>query len=426
MRRLVKMLSIAFLGMTLVGCNQSISSQGIVNISLLNSKPELQTVFEAAVEEFEGAYPHIRIKVVKYNQSQAYQDKLVSMQRYGNTPTMILMDAPHINFIKEDIISLEEEAWTEHVAINLSDVARNEQDELIAFPFALEGIGFIYNEQVLKEAGVDPTQINSLSSLEAAFKKIESIGKGALIVANEDWSLANHFLPIAYSVQGQEGSNNKSFIEDLQNGRADLKTNQYINGLLDTFDLMKTYNIYSDAPLTHTNSKCAELLGKGEVGFYYMGNWAANEILAHTQTETNYGFVPVPISNNPNDYGNEYITAVIKYLVVDGLNNSPEQQEAAKTFINWLVFEKAGQEFMVQQANVIPGVDNNEIEVEDDLINAISQYQKAGKTIELNNADIPNKNAEVIGYYLRRYLNNEIDRTTLLELIEEHWVKATI
>ena len=424
MRRLTRMLSVAFLGASLVGCGQTIDEENIVNISILNSKPELQSVFETAIDEFEAAYPDIRVKMVKYNQSQAYQEKLISMQEYGNTPTMVLMDPAHINFIKEDTISLNDEAWTEHVALELSEVAKNDEGELIAFPFAFEGIGFIYNEDVLNEAGVDPSQINSLSKLEEAFKKIEAIGKGALIVANEDWSLANHFLPIAYSVQGNEGEHNADFIEGLKNGTVDLKTNTYMNGLLDTFDVMKKYNIYNDAPLLQTNSKCAELLGKGEVGFYYMGNWASSEILAHTAHGTNYGFVPVPISDNSKDYGNHQITAVIKYLVVDGSHNSPEQQEAAKKFINWLVFEEAGQKFMVDEAKVIPGVDNNEREVTDPLMQSIMKYQKEGNIIELNNADLPDHNAETIGLYLRDYLNNKMDRTTLLEQIQAHWEKS--
>ena len=426
MRRLTRMLSIAFLGASLVGCGQMVDEENVVNISILNSKPELQMVLDKAIDEFEATYPDIRVKVVKYNQSHAYQEKLVSMQQYGSTPTMILMDPTHINFIKEDIISLNDEAWTEHVAMDLSDVAKNDQGELIAFPFAFEGIGFIYNEDVLNEAGVDPNQINSLAKLEEAFKKIEAIGKGALIVANEDWSLANHFLPIAYSVQGTEGNQNADFIEGLKKGAVDLKTNTYINGLLDTFDVMKKYNIYNDAPLLHINSKCAELLGKGEVGFYYMGNWASGDILANTTNDTNYGFVPVPISNNSNDYGNHQITAVIKYLVVDGSHNSPEQQEAAKKFINWLVFEEAGQKFMVDEAKVIPGVDNNEREVTDPLMQSINKYQKEGNIIELNNADLPEKNAEIIGLYLRDYLNDKIDRDTLLEQIQEHWKKSFI
>ncbi|MBE6021708.1 MAG: carbohydrate ABC transporter substrate-binding protein [Cellulosilyticum sp.] len=425
MRKLVKGISTILLSMALVGCNaSSIDNENVVNISILNSKPELQAIFEEAINKFEEAHPDINIKIIKYNQSQPYQDKLVSMQEYGNTPTMILMDPTHMNYVEEDNVSLNEEKWMEHVAVDLSDIARNDEGELIAFPFALEGIGLIYNEEVLNEAGVDPSQINTLSSLEEAFKKIEAIGKGAIIIANEDWSLANHLLPIAYSVQGNAGDGNLSFIEALKNGTADIKNNVAINGLLDTFDVMKAYNYYKDAPLTHVNAKCAELIGKGDVGFYYMGNWASSYISAYSQTDSKYGFVPVPISNQATDYGNQQITAVIKYLVVEGTNSSQEQQEAAKKFIDWLVFEQDGQDFMVNKAKVIPGVDNNQMPVTDDLMNSIIEYQKEGKIIELNNADLPDKNAEVIGGYLRKYLNNEIHRLELLESIEKYWKDA--
>lgn len=203
----------------------------------------------------------------------------------------------------------------------------------------------------------------------------------------------------------------------------DLKANKAINGLLDTFDVMKNYNYFKSDSMHHSTAKCAELLGKGEVGFYYMGNWASGEILSHASNDVSLGFVPVPISDNSSDFGNSQITAVIKYLVVDGRNNSTAQQEAAKKFIDWLVYDEAGQSFMIDQANVIPGVDNNERSIEDDLMKAIIDYQKEGKIIELNNAAIASDNAEVIGHYLRQYLNNEMDRDQLLQSVAAHWAK---
>lgn len=423
MKKLVRIVSTLFLGFSLSGCMNVEEQKNIVNISILNSKPEIQSILEEAVREFEEENSDIRVKIVKYNQSQAYQDKMVSMQQYGNTPTILVIDPTHIGYVEDDVISLEEEPWVQNISIELSDAAKNKQGELIAFPFAVEGIGFIYNKSVLDAAGVDPEQINDLSSLEEAFKKVEASGKGALIIANEDWSLANHFLPIAYSLQGERGSENASFIEGLQSGEVDLVTNEAVNGLLDTLDVMKKYNIYKDAPLVHINSKCAELMGKGEIGFYYMGNWVSTEIAANDPKNGDYGFVPVPVSLNSNDYGNNEITAAIKYLVIDGKNNSPEQQEAAKRFVNWLVFEEAGQDFIVNKASLIPGVDNNPIETQNDFMNSIIDYQQEGKVIELNNATLPDKNTEVIGDYLRKYLNDEIDRVTLLTQIVEHWKK---
>ena len=56
-------------------------------------------------------------------------------------------------------------------------------------------------------------------------------------------------------------------------------------------------------------------------------------------------------------------------------------------------------------------------------MNSIIDYQQEGKVIELNNATLPDKNTEVIGDYLRKYLNDEIDRVTLLTQIVEHWKK---
>ncbi|MCR4945154.1 MAG: hypothetical protein K5986_12130 [Clostridium sp.] len=64
-----------------------------------------------------------------------------------------------------------------------------------------------------------------------------------------------------------------------------------------------------------------------------------------------FGVIPVPISNNANDYGNnEIVLGVTKYIVIDSENSSEEQKEAAKRFLDFIVYSDDGEKFLVEDA----------------------------------------------------------------------------
>ena len=228
------------------------------------------------------------------------------------------------------------------------------------------------------------------------------------------------FCRTACSIQSENSDENVAFIEGLKQGNVDLTSNTVVNGLLDTFDIMKTYNLYANNPHDPTYTKCIELLAKGDVGFFYMGNWITSSLLEFNQSGQ-YGFIPVPISNNANDYGNNQIMAAVKYAVIDGKDNSLAQQEAAKTFLNWLVESETGQDFVINKAGLIPAFDNYAIEPTDSLSQSIMSYQANGQIIELMNAYIYDNNNEITGGPLSDYLGGSLDRAALLNKLMTSW-----
>ncbi|MCR4943087.1 MAG: ABC transporter substrate-binding protein [Clostridium sp.] len=277
MRRLISLFLICLVSVSLfVGCGND--SSNVTNISILNSKPEMEEALNDLIEEFTKQNNDINIKVVKYSQSGVYKDKLDSMQSIDNAPTMALIDPSNINLYADRCLNLSEENWVSNIVGGVDEIAKNKDGQVVAFPFATEGIGLIYNKKVLSEAGVDVNSINTISSLEESFKKIEASGKKGIVVTNEEWSLGDHFSATFYEVDRKKF--NKSAIEYLNSiSNEDLRSNATLNGLLDTFDLMKKYNIYAENPLAPSYDKCAEIFGKGEVVFWYMGNWASQSIL---------------------------------------------------------------------------------------------------------------------------------------------------
>ena len=64
-----------------------------------------------------------------------------------------------------------------------------------------------------------------------------------------------------------------------------------------------------------------------------------------------------------SDFANNGIQAsASKQLMIDAEQSTPEQQEAAKAFVNWLVYSDNGQKMLVEDAAVIPACKNNTYE----------------------------------------------------------------
>lgn len=394
-----------------------------VKITMLNSKGEIQSQLEDAAKAFTKENPNITINVIPASAGQSPFEKISSMYAAGNAPTLAMLDPGDVAKFKDKFLDLSNEKWVADTTDGALNVAKVD-GKIIAFPFSVEGYGFIYNKIVLDKAfggNFDPKSIKTRNDLENAFKKVEATGAKALEISPMDWSLAGHFLPIVYADQSKDPAQVDKFISDLKSGNVDLANNKVFNGLIDTFDMMKKYNLDKSNPMAPTYDKGPEAIGKGEVGFWFMGNWAWPQIKTFDTANGQYGFVPVPISNDPNDYGNSGIpVGVTKFIGIDKTQNSAAQQDAAKKFLNWLVYSQAGQDVLVNQCSVIPAFKNIKLEPRDPLAKSIEQYMSDGNTLEFMTT-LPSDHWSKLGASMQKYLSGVIDRKGLINDIESYW-----
>ncbi|SHF29653.1 carbohydrate ABC transporter substrate-binding protein, CUT1 family [Caldanaerobius fijiensis DSM 17918] len=429
-------LSAALLVSLLAGCSTKSSNTGnsntttsakgseTVKITFLNSKGEIQTQLEDAAKAFTKENPNITVEVLPAPAGQSPFEKVMAMYSAGNAPTLAMLDPGDIAKFKDKFLDLSGEKWVADAIDWTLSVARVD-GKVIAFPLAVEGYGFIYNKAVLDKAfggNFDPKSIRTRNDLENAFKKVEASGVKALEISPMDWSLGAHFLTIAYADQSKDPAQVDKFLADMKAGKVDLANNKVFNGLMDTFDMMKKYNIDKNDPLSPTYDRGPELIGKGEVGFWFMGNWAWPQIKTF-DTNGQYGFIPVPISNNPGDYGNSQIAVgPSKFIGIDKTQNNAAQQDAAKKFLNWLVYSQAGQDALVNKANVIPAFKNITLEPQDPLAKSIKQYMEEGNTLKLEfNTILPSDHWSKLGASMQKYLAGKIDRKGLIGEITDYW-----
>lgn len=394
-----------------------------VKITMLNTKGEIQVQLEDAAKIFMGENPGVSLEVLPAGEGSSPFEKLSAMYAAGNAPTLAMIDPTDVPKFESKFKDMSNVNWVSEASEGTLDTCTID-GKVKAFPLTIEGFGYIYNKSVLEKAGVDPASINTYTALEDAFEKIEASGAKALVVAPLDWSLAGHFLSLAYSTQSKDWSDVLAVIEELKAGTINLAENEQFNGIMDTYDLMKKYNAEKEDPLAVTYEKGPEMLGKSEVGFWFMGNWAWPLIEEFDENKSDYGFIPVPTNNNPEQYGNKEIPVfVTKVIGLDEAQNSAEQQEAGAKFLDWLVYSETGQDIVVNSANIIPAFKNNTLEPIDPLAKSIKEYLSKGLTIK-NDLPFPGDHWAKVGGYMQKNLAGEADREETFNSIQEYWKNA--
>jgi len=390
-------------------------------IQFMNSKSEIQVALEEAAVTFMDEYPGVTVEIITAPEGSSPFERITALYASGNAPALAMLDAGQIELLEEKLLDLSNEKWIADAAVGNLAFGTMSDGSVVAFPFTVEGYAFIYNGAVLSAADVDPTSIKTLDDLTAAFAAIDATGVAQISISPMDWSLGAHFLTISYSTQATDYPGVVAWLADLAAGNVDLITNANFNGLMDTFDLMKENNLEIDDPLAPTYEHGPEVLGQGQVGFWFMGNWAWPQISSFDTANGDYGFVPVPISNNADDYGNSNITASpTKYVTVDKEQNDEAQQAAALEFLNWLVYSPSGQDALVNQMSCIPAFTNITIAPADPLAQSILSYMAEGN-IQPMALSVPPDHWSVLGASMQKYLSDTIDRAELAAEIEAYF-----
>ncbi|WAM31306.1 ABC transporter substrate-binding protein [Caldicellulosiruptor naganoensis] len=397
-----------------------------VKITFLSTKGEINSQLQEVFKNFSKDYPNITVELIPVGAGQSPFEKLSTMYASGNAPTLAMIDPSDVIKFKNNFLNLSNEKWVKDaIKGTLDDVTFD--GKVFGFPFAIEGYGLIYNKQVIEKAigKFEPKTIRTRNDLENLFKKLQQKNVTPIVISPLDWSLGAHYLGIAYGAQSRDYKMNKRFIDDLKAKKVDLKKNKVFNDLLDTFDMLRKYNYLKNSPLAGTYEQGAQLLAQGKVAFWFMGNWAWPLITQINPNNKSYGFIPVPITNNPNDFFNNAIVATpSKILCIDIKNNSKQQQEAAKTLLNWFVYNSNGQKNWVYNLNIISPFRNVKITPNDPLAKSIVEYMKAEKTFRPPFALLPSDHWPIVGAYMQKYLAGKMNRQQLLTEIMKYWAKV--
>jgi raffinose/stachyose/melibiose transport system substrate-binding protein len=404
-------------GQTASNGNNTENAGKSVEIVMLNSKGQIHEALENAAQAFMNENSNIKVNILTVPSGQSPFERASVLYSSGTPATLNMLDAGDIAKFKDKALDLSGEKWVKDLA------APNELDgATLAFPFAVEGYGLVYNKAVVEKAiggAFDPASVKTLADLESLFQTIEKSGISPILVGGMPWSLGNHFLPLSYAAQ--EGGDVAAFLASLKAGEANLADNASFNGLMDTFDLMKAYNSGKKDPLAVTAENIAAAVANGTSAFTFNGNWMISQLL-EVNPDGEYAFLPVPIDNAINAKAAGAIAVgATKQIFIDKSESTPEQQAAAKQFLEWFVYNETGQDFLVNKMGIIPATSNNPLEPSDSLGKSIKSYLDSGLTVSFGANYVPGDHSKVIGASMQKYLADSTDRAGLAKEIEAFW-----
>ncbi|WP_139902059.1 ABC transporter substrate-binding protein [Clostridium thermarum] len=391
-----------------------------VKIIVTNGKGEIAQQFEQAAKDFMAANPDIIVEPysVAVGDSVNILDKLTAS---GEVVSLAMVEPSSVSGsgkYQAMAADLSNEKWNQETVYGF----KNDEGQIVGFPFAIEGFGLVYNQKVLDKAvggTFDPFTINTRDKLIELLDKIQASGiKYPIAYQTEAWSVANHYSSQFINQSSDPVALNKQMI----NGEFDFANNAIWNGYYDTMDLLAStqYNKYGERPLGQYYDDAHLSVGKGESAMLFNGNWAYDSLKA--VAGDSFGFIPVPVDNDPNNPLNNKIVAGPTQIMIVNKNATPQQQEAAKKFLNWLVYDQVGQDFIVNKSQIVSAFKNNPNKVTNPLGKAIAEAIEKDKTISFSTNYVDTAEyMNTLGPEVQKYIGKKSTRADLAKAFETYY-----
>jgi raffinose/stachyose/melibiose transport system substrate-binding protein len=430
MKKIVlSVLAMAAAAVLLAGCSKTEGSAksgarsgGAVSLTFFNSKGEIQSALEDAMIRYEKQ-AGVKVEVMVAGAGESPYTKITSLYNSGTPPVLAMLDTTDIAALGESkAVDLSNERWIEETA----DTVMRVNGKVYSFPFCVEGLGIIYSRKVVEGAlkeSFDPASINNYDSLENLLKRLRAGGiENPIVISKEDWSLGAHMLPVIYEAYDDTAEGARKFLDALKAGTIDLMSYPPYREFIKTLNLLLEYNYNKKDPLGAVYERDPIHLVDGEAALWFNGCWAWPNIAeAGAQKTDDYGFIAFPLGNDPQFFVNgRQRASPSKQVMIDREKATPEQIEAAKAFLNWLVYDEAGQKTLVEDLALIPAAKNNAVPVSDPLGAFIKRKFDAGEILGPFYTT-PGDHWLVIGSAMQKYIARRSSPQELAMSIMDYW-----
>lgn len=396
------------------GCCPSAMAEE-VSFTIFNSKNEIQEQLEAACEAYGEANG---VEIEAYYSNDTVSAHLATRYAAKDPYTLMMVDEKDVYSLGAEFgIDLSEEKWVEETnyAVSVDGLVKG-------FPVCIEARGLLYNANAIEAITGREFVPEEYATLDAFTALLEELAAGGMehptAVQKEDWSLGAHYFQQVY----EQRENPAAFVEELYAGTADLMNDERFNAVIDTLDVLIQYNYAGDGIAATEREVSQQKLAEGEIAFLFDGCWAWGDINDFDYTDK-LGQMPLP-QNGEGEYGKKLVGGGSKFFMIDASEDTTdEQRQAAKDFLNWLVYDEEGKSFISVDCDMISPFVNNNCSVENPFGQSVKSYADAGLMVGNYGYD-PDDHLTIVGAAMQKYLAGESDRAALAEEIETYWASV--
>lgn len=421
MKKLIAIVMVLTMVFALAACGGQSSAgsknDGAVSITIFNSKMEIQSQMEEMAQKY-SEEKGVNVEVYYSNDTVAAH---LSTRYASNDPyTLSMVDAKDIySLATEHAVDLSDQDWVNDTTQEISI-----DGKVYGFPVCVEARGIIYNADAIQNVtgkDFDPTSIKTTADLQNLVDELIAGGMETPTgVMKEDWSLGAHFLAEVY----EQHDDPDAFIAGIKDGSLTFLGDAKFNDLMDTFDVLMNNNYAKGSAISAEREVTEQKLAEGEITLMYGGNWDWSVINAYDYTE-NMGMMPVP-NDSGDGSSDKLVGGGSKYFFIDSSENTTdEQRQAAKDFLNWLVYDEEGQSFVVNDCALVPAYSNITLSVVDPLGASVKKYSDTGAMIDNYNY-LPDDHYAICGAAFQKYLAGQTDRAGFAEELTTYWATAEV
>ncbi len=421
-----KLLSLVLAVMMLLGAVTLATAEQVgepfekqIAITMMNSKPEITAALQAAADKFGAAY-NVKVEISETSNPGEF---LTTRYNAGAAPTLSIVDIANVKDLAREgkIVDLGDQPWA---AIGGKDMGAIINDTLYGMPLTIEAKANLINKTAIEKITgepFDPLKYQTKEDFEALLKQLREGGmENPVIINKEDWSIGSHFTQYFYGLQDGTIAGAVAFIDKVHAGEEKFIDNPVFNACMDMFDLYMEYNINKQDPLSADYDLNASYLAEGEAAFWINGTWAWPNLEPFAVEGQEYSVMHMPVSAGAQG---KLLAQATKYVVVDKAFASEEQQEAAKKFLNWLVFTEDGQNAMINDCGMVTAFTNIELPPSNPFNVGLKSYIDAGLTFEAVTYLPSDHRSAVGGANMQAYLGGAKTREDVAAAFDAYWAQ---
>ena len=329
----------------------------------------------------------------------------------GNMPDIYAFGPDSYSSFKDYLTDLSDQPWVKD-----TDFAfKGDNDKVYGFPFAIEGIGIVYNADILKKAGVDPKNLTNINAYKEAFKKIDSMKselgiQAVASVAAEsgqmNWSTGNHMFG-AYLSEGL-ARNDKTYIDMLNKGKMDdARLGEFADYVKLLFD-----NADQNVLISGTYDDQLALFAQGKTAFITQGNWIDPSLPTYN---VKFGVGMAPPAFSTKDTPGILADAPAYW----GIYKESKKSDACKEFLKALVSTEEGQNCLIKDCAMVSPYKSSTVKPEAPLALSVSNYIHEDKTYAWDWAHMKEGIAmNATGSVFELYAKKQLDKQGFIDMMK--------
>lgn len=387
---------------------------GGVTVTFMNSKPEITDALKSVAKTWGDAHG---VTFEIYETSNP-NDTLTQKYQSGDAPVIAIVDSANVlDFAKEYMLPLDGEEWEQH-----TEMSQYVDGVLYGFPLTVESHCIVVNKTAV-EANIGrefvAEEYKNIDAFAALLAEMRANGmEDPMIVLPDIWSMCGHDFYPFYAYQDGTGEGAFALVDAIKAGKDIAEDPLFAGHMKLMFDVIKEYNINKKDPLNADHDMSILELAEGNAAFLCNGSWTWPE-LANLEATDDFVIMGYP---NDGEHAGKVMAAPTKYITIDNTVATAEQQAAAKAFLNYLVFDDAGQNALVNECGIVAAFTNNAYTPADPVNQSLMQYIAEGKTVTYSPMGFPGDYRNTITPTIQKLFANE-DATVreLADILNEYW-----